>query len=70
MSMKRIDKGRSILYAQLKTMDEYNDILYAPFDFKFSAHSEQKAFEPPWYSGMSQGICLSAVTRLDCVDQS
>jgi hypothetical protein len=43
----------------------YGESVYLPYMFAYSVHGDSGlTFDPPWYSGMAQGVVLEAAIRL------
>lgn len=59
--------SRSEVYADklISISIEYKNACYLPYGFTINAHgSADHIMEAPWYSGMAQGVALSAMVRL------
>lgn len=49
----------------IETAVSYQNALYLPYQFDFNVHGNSNyTLSKPWFSGMAQGVALSAFTRL------
>lgn len=55
------NKAREVAEAFVEKSTRHDDGIYFPYEFTFP--NGVYTFEKPWYSGMAQGIALSAYTR-------
>ena len=58
-------KARNITERLLRTAVSRDEAIYFPYTFDFPLHGyEEHTMSSPWFSGMAQGVALSAFSRL------
>lgn len=55
-------KARAVAEEFVNRSIVHRDGIYLPYEFTYYQHGDD-TFRSPWYSGMAQGICLSAYVR-------
>jgi hypothetical protein len=63
-----LNKSKRIVSELVDQSVKYNESLFFPYLFNYNNFDRE--FSSPWYSGMAQGVALSALSKLPVIDKN